>query len=123
MLSNIASSPFAEQVVATLLRNGSYRRLVDRLRPRLSRRMSTALELAREGGWEPYAMPRGGMSLWLRHPAVASSRELVAGAGRRGIRLSPGDVFLPEANDSPWIRLNVAYVDDARARAFLGDPR
>ncbi|MBB3140253.1 aminotransferase-like domain-containing protein [Halomonas organivorans] len=123
MLSNIATSPFAEQWVATLLRNGSYRRLTDRLCQRLSRRMITALELAHTGGWEPYAMPRGGMFLWARHPDVASSRELVASAGRRGIRLSPGDVFLPEAKESPWIRLNVAYVDDARARAFLGDPR
>ncbi|WP_353960382.1 PLP-dependent aminotransferase family protein [Halomonas maura] len=123
MLSNIASSSFAEQVVATLLRNGSYRRLVDRLRLRLSRRMSTALELARGSGWEPYALPRGGMFLWARHPEVASSRELVASAERRGIRLSPGEVFLPEANESPWIRLNVAYVDDARARTFLADPR
>ncbi|SDI71957.1 PLP-dependent aminotransferase family protein [Billgrantia gudaonensis] len=123
MLSNIATSPFAEQVVATLLRNGSYRRLTEKLYQRLSRRMVTALALARDGGWETYATPQGGMFLWARHPDVASSRELVASAGRRGIRLSPGDVFLPEANESPWIRLNVAYVDDPRARAFLDSPR
>lgn len=123
MLSTIATSPFAEQVVATLLRNGGYRRLVERLRPRLARRMDTALKLAHEGGWVPFATPRGGMFLWARHPAFASSRALVEAAAKRGLRLSPGDVFLPEASDTPWLRLNVAYVDDARARAFLADPR
>ena len=58
----------------------------------------------------------------MRNPAFASSRALVDTAAKRGIRLSPGDVFLPEASDTPWVRLNVAYVDDARARAFLADP-
>lgn len=123
MLSTIATSPFAEQVVATLLHNGGYRRLVERLRPRLAWRMDTALALVREGGWETFATPQGGMFLWARHPAFASSRALVATAAKRGIRLSPGDVFLPEASDTSWIRLNVAYVDDARARALLADPR
>lgn len=119
MLSNITTSPFAEQVVATLLRNGAYRKLMERLRVRLSGQMATTLKLARHEGWEPYTSPGGGMFLWLRHPDVASSRDLVARARRLGVRLSPGHVFLPDVEDSPWVRINVAYAGDARARAFL----
>ncbi|OBX35774.1 HTH-type transcriptional regulator NorG [Halomonas elongata] len=122
MLSNIATSPFAEQVVATLLRNGAYRKLMERLRVRLAAQMARAMQLVREGGWEIYAVPRGGMFLWVRHPDVESSSELVALARRRSIRLSPGHVFLPDADDSPWLRINVAYTSDPEAAAFLRAP-
>ncbi|MDR5859312.1 PLP-dependent aminotransferase family protein [Halomonas eurihalina] len=122
MLSNIATSPFAEQVVATLLRNGAYRKLMERLRVRLAAQMARAMQLVREGGWEIYAVPRGGMFLWVRHPDVESSSELVALARHRGIRLSPGHVFLPDADDSPWLRINVAYTSDPEAAAFLRAP-
>ncbi|MFM9269890.1 PLP-dependent aminotransferase family protein [Halomonas elongata] len=122
MLSNIATSPFAEQVVATLLRNGAYRKLMERLTVRLAAQMARAMQLVREGGWEIYAVPRGGMFLWVRHPDVETSSELVALARRRGIRLSPGHVFLPDADDSPWLRINVAYTSDPEAAAFLRAP-
>lgn len=122
MLSNIATSPFAEQVVAALLRSGAYRKLMERLRIRLAGQMTTAIKLVREGGWDMYATPRGGMFLWVRHPAVASSGELVTRACRQGIRLSPGQVFLPDVDDSPWLRINVAYTNDARAVDFLTAP-
>ncbi|SHJ91566.1 aminotransferase-like domain-containing protein [Halomonas caseinilytica] len=122
MLSNIATSPFAEQVVAALLRNGAYRKLMERLRIRLSGQMATAMALVKEGGWDMYAMPQGGMFLWLRHPMVESSGELVARAHGKDIRLSPGQVFLPDAADSPWLRINVAYTNDPRAVEFLTEP-
>ncbi len=122
MLSNIATSPFAEQVVAALLRNGAYRKLMERLRIRLSGQMATAMALVKEGGWDMYAMPQGGMFLWLRHPMVESSGELVARVHGKDIRLSPGQVFLPDAADSPWLRINVAYTNDPRAVEFLTEP-
>lgn len=123
MLSNIATSPFAEQVVATLLHSGAYRKLMERLRVRLSAQMATTMKRVKEGGWEVYATPQGGMFLWLRHPAVASSSQLVTQARGKGIRLSPGQIFMPDADDSPWLRINVAYSHDPRAVDFLSAPR
>ncbi|MES2889139.1 MAG: PLP-dependent aminotransferase family protein, partial [Pseudomonadota bacterium] len=40
MLTSIASSRFAEQVVALMLENGSYRKLVERLRQKMTRQMA-----------------------------------------------------------------------------------
>lgn len=122
MLTSIASSRFAEQVVTTMLENGSYRKLTERLRIKLSGQMASALELTKAAGWKVFAEPAGGMFLWIRHPAVESSGQLVECAQRAGISLSPGDVFLPESGRSPWIRVNVAYTRDPRAVHFLSRP-
>ncbi|WP_087718136.1 aminotransferase-like domain-containing protein [Salinicola salarius] len=122
MLTSIASSRFAEQVVKTMLENGSYRKLAERLSTRLSEQMASTLELVGTAGWEAFAEPAGGMFLWIRHPAVASSGRLVELAQRAGISLSPGDVFLPEGGHSPWTRINVAYARDPRALRFLSCP-
>ncbi|WP_141317812.1 PLP-dependent aminotransferase family protein [Halomonas halmophila] len=119
MLSHIATSPFAEQLVTTLLRNGGYRKMMERLRMRLGEQSARALRWLEQGGWEVYTVPEGGMFLWIRHPRVHSSRLLVEAAGQLGIRLSAGDVFLAAEGDTPWLRLNVAYTEDARARQFL----
>ncbi|NIC06165.1 PLP-dependent aminotransferase family protein [Billgrantia bachuensis] len=122
MLTSISSSRFAEQVVTTMLQNGSYRKLTERLRSKLSEQMASALTLLKRAGWEVFIEPAGGMFVWARHPAADSSAQLVDQARRMGITLSPGHLFLPEGDDSPWIRLNVAYMSDPRARSFISEP-
>lgn len=122
MLSSISSPHFAEQVLATMLQNGSYRRLVERLRIRLAGQMATTLALLRNAGWEVFTEPAGGMFIWARYPSLRSSRQLVDNASKAGIRLSPGQAFMPENTDSAWIRLNVAYTDDKCAISFLSSP-
>lgn len=122
MLTSISASRFSEQVVATLLQNGSYRKLTERLRIKLGEQMAATRHLLGEAGWEVFAEPAGGMFLWARYPGVDASARLVTRAARDGIRLSPGHTFLPQGTDSPWIRLNVAYARDPRATRFLGNP-
>ncbi|QTP61155.1 PLP-dependent aminotransferase family protein [Billgrantia antri] len=122
MLTSISASRFAEQVVTTMLQNGSYRKLTERLRTKLSGQMAATLTLLKRAGWESFIEPAGGMFVWVRHPAIRSSTQLVLYAQRKGITLSPGHLFLPEDDDSPWVRLNVAYMNDARARSFILEP-
>ncbi|WP_148253655.1 aminotransferase-like domain-containing protein [Aidingimonas lacisalsi] len=122
MLTNISASRFSEQVVMTMLQNGSYRKSMERIRVKLSGQMTSALNLMKDAGWESYAEPAGGMFLWVRHPRVASSTQLVRNAQHAGISLSPGHIFLPQGTSSPWLRINVAYTRDARATQFLSDP-
>lgn len=122
MLTTISASPFAEQVVATMLENGSYRKLTERLRITLAGQMARTLAMIEKAGWEVFATPAGGMFLWVRHPAVAHSSSLVERAAQFGIRLSPGDLFFPHKDASPWLRLNVAYASDQRARRFIEQP-
>ncbi|GAA0584213.1 PLP-dependent aminotransferase family protein [Halomonas salifodinae] len=122
MLTSISASRFSEQVVATMLQNGSFRKLTERLRIKLGDQMAATRQLLGEAGWEVFAEPAGGMFLWARHPRIESSTRLVQGAQRAGISLSPGHAFHPQGTDSPWIRLNVAYARDPRATRFLGNP-
>ncbi|MCP1364768.1 PLP-dependent aminotransferase family protein, partial [Halomonas sp. BBD48] len=122
MLTSIAASRFAEQVVTLMLQNGSYRKLVERLRTRLSGQMAAALNLVKGAGWEVFVEPAGGMFLWVRHPDIESSSQLVAHAKHAGISLSPGHLFLPQEDDSPWLRINVAYLQDKRAVHFINAP-
>ena len=122
MLTSITASQFAERVVTTMLQNGTYRKLVERVRVKLSGQMAATLNLVKEAGWEVFAEPAGGMFIWARHPHVASSNQLVANAQAAGISLSSGHVFYPQGDDASWVRINVAYARDKRAMAFLRQP-
>lgn len=105
-----------------MLQNGSYRKLVERLRTRLANQMATTLVLLRHAGWEIFSEPAGGMFIWARFPRAASSHQLVSNAHKVGIRLSSGQIFIPDNSDSPWLRINVAYAEDQRAIDFLTSP-
>ncbi|KAA0010105.1 PLP-dependent aminotransferase family protein [Billgrantia pellis] len=122
MLTSISSSRFAEQVVTTMLQNGSYRKLTERLRIKLSEQMAAAITMLKRAGWEVFVEPAGGMFVWARHPSADSSAQLVDQARRMGVTLSPGHLFLPEGGDTPWVRLNVAYMSDPRASSFICEP-
>lgn len=122
MLTSIASSRFAEEVLTVMFENGSYHKIVQRLRRRLDRQVADSLRLVESSGWQVYAHPVGGMFLWVRRPEVEDASLLVELAARRGVRLSVGAVFTPDMTPSPWLRINVAYVDEPRAQAFLANP-
>ena len=122
MLTSIASSRFAEEVLTVMFENGSYHKVVQRLRRRLDRQVADSLRLVESSGWQVYTHPIGGMFLWVRRPEVEDASLLVESAARRGVRLSVGAVFTPDMTPSPWLRINVAYVDEPRAQAFLTNP-
>lgn len=117
MLTSISASLFSEQVLVTLLQNGSYRKLTERLRARLSNQMAKALALLKKAGWEVFTEPAGGMFLWAKPPT--DDKTLRATAQRYEIMLSPSHLFLPDNATTPWLRLNVAYMQDQRAKAFI----
>lgn len=122
MLTSIASSRFAEDVVTVILENGSYRHTMKCLRRRLGRQMLATLRLLQESGWELFAEPAGGMFVWARWPGIEDARVLVESALDHGIDLSSGSSFLHDAQACPWLRINVAYATEPRAIAFLRDP-
>lgn len=119
MLTSIASSRFSERVVATLLENGSYRRMVDRLRHKMSSQSLIVQSLMKKAGWKIFATPEGGMFVWARRPEIESVAELMARASACGVSLTPGSIFRPDGSDTPWLRINVTYASDPRATSFL----
>ncbi|MBE0402583.1 PLP-dependent aminotransferase family protein [Halomonas citrativorans] len=117
MLTSISSSRFAEQVLITLLQNGSYRKLTERLRARLSNQMALALTQLKQVGWVVFTEPAGGMFVWAKSPVEKEA--LMESARRFDIMLSPSHLFFPDNQTTPWLRLNIAYLQDPRAKAFI----
>ena len=119
MLTSISASRFAEQVVTTMLQNGSYRKLTERLRTKLANQMALALGILKKANWEVYTEPTGGMFVWAKPPAAITPEALSELADRCEVMLSPGHLFFADHQPTPWLRLNVAYMQDPRAKAFI----
>ncbi|AQU81413.1 MULTISPECIES: aminotransferase-like domain-containing protein [unclassified Halomonas] len=119
MLTSISSSLFAEQVVTAMLQNGSYRKLTERLRTKLSSQMATALAMLKNAGWKVYTEPTGGMFVWAKPPVAMTSERLSELAEHWQITLSPGHLFFADQQPTHWLRLNVAYMQDPRVNRFL----
>jgi len=117
-MNGIATSRFAEAVVATLLANGTYRKWVQRLRRRLNAQMAMTLQVLEDEEWEVFAVPAGGMFVWAR-PGVGDPSRVGARARRLGVLLSQGELFSPTGVHSDWQRINVAYASDQRALALF----
>jgi DNA-binding transcriptional MocR family regulator len=118
MCTGLGSQRFAESVVTDLLASGVYRRSVGRLRQRLARRMTETLRLLEQFRWEVFAQPDGGMFVWARFPGACHA-DYAGAADALGIVIDPGSAFNPGGEASNWLRLNVAYTADPRARAFV----
>ncbi|WP_434676031.1 PLP-dependent aminotransferase family protein [Pseudomonas sp. D3-10] len=111
-------SRFAESVLASLLANGAYRKLVQRQRQRLNADMAVALQLLEDADWKVFGKPAGGLFIWAR-PPLCDYAEVQRLARRCGIQLSSRTAFSPSGAETDWLRVNVAYARDPRALAFF----
>jgi len=118
MVTGIGCSLLAENVVATLLANGAYRKLIQRLRLRLNKQMASTLRQLDSAHWEVFAEPTGGLFVWARPRRVPAARVQQIAAHLQ-VQLSQGATFLPNGEATDWLRLNVAFTQDVRAQAFF----
>ncbi|MGF6557960.1 DNA-binding transcriptional MocR family regulator [Pseudomonas sp. S30_BP2TU TE3576] len=118
MISGMGASRFCESVLACLLANGAYRKLVQRQRQRLNSDRLAVLQSLEDAEWDVFGKPAGGLFIWAR--SRMSDDELVRAQARRlGVLLSSKTAFNPSGEASDWQRINVAYASDPRARAFF----
>jgi DNA-binding transcriptional MocR family regulator len=107
-------SPVAAEVIASTVRDGSYRKHLDAVRRRLSKaRREVAAKLAARG-IEPWIVPRGGFYLWCRMPNGLDAAEVARAALRDDVVLAPGNVFSPSQSAFDFMRFNVAQMTDPR---------
>ncbi|BBP54752.1 transcriptional regulator [Pseudomonas sp. St386] len=117
-ITSMGGSRFCESVLACLLANGAYRKLVQRQRQRLGADMAALLQVLEDADWEVFGKPAGGLFIWARPPLCDYAG--VQGLARRsGVLLSSRSAFSPSGADSDWLRINVAYARDPRAQAFF----
>ncbi|MHC8338158.1 aminotransferase-like domain-containing protein [Pseudomonas sp. HLT2-19-2] len=118
MISSMGASRFCESVLASLLANGAYRKLVQRQRQRLSNDREAALQVLEDAEWEVFGKPVGGLFIWARS-RISDYAQVRTQAQRFGVLLSSATAFSPTGEANDWQRINVAYACDPRARAFF----
>jgi DNA-binding transcriptional MocR family regulator len=100
------------------LASGAYRKLVQRQRQRLNTDRAAALQILEDAGWQVFGMPAGGLFIWARS-RVCDYAQVQIQARRFGILLSSATAFSPGGEAGNWLRINVAYACDPRARGFF----
>ena len=104
-------SPIAAELISQVLSGGSYRKHMEEVRQRLTRRRREIAAQLAKIGVEPWLMPRGGFYLWCKLPDVMDSAAIAQRALERNIVLAPGNVFSASQTFSSFIRINVAQTD------------
>ncbi len=117
----LSSSEFSERLIYLMLTEGHYRKFVERVQGRLADSTNRTLRLLERIGLSVYAEPKGGIFVWAALPGVSDSAAFASMAAAQGIMLAPGNMFRPQMQPSPWLRLNVAYALDPRLERFFGE--
>lgn len=107
------------EVLLHALKDGGYRKHMERLRQRLASARSDAARRLRSVGIEPWLEPEAGMFLWCRLPMGVDAAELAKAALADQIVLAPGNVFSLAQSAKEFMRFNVSQSDDKRLFDFL----
>lgn len=109
-----AGSQISQELVLTMLKDGSYRKHLDALRLRLATAMRDTTQRLADIGIAPRIVPRAGMFLWCSLPAGLDATGLAKQALQQGIVLAPGNVFSLSQSAAGLMRFNVSQMSDKR---------
>jgi DNA-binding transcriptional MocR family regulator len=116
-LTGLSSAELCERVVARIIMERSYDRMVERLRSKLDEcRARTAESLTRMGA-RIAGPPAAGMYLWADFGR--DTNELATAGSREGVLLAPGSLFSPTQLPSTWMRVAAATCLNPVAMKFL----
>ena len=120
MVTVVSTSDFVERVAHQLISSGQYWRHLGRLKNRLEAALGPAQKALERLGFTVHPSQPGGYYLWVGLPAGMTEAALVRSAAEHSIFLAPGSVFYPDRQGAQQaLRVNVAYVNDARFLHFL----
>jgi DNA-binding transcriptional MocR family regulator len=114
LATSFGANDLSAQMTLGLLTDGTYRRHLDALRPRLAKAMAqTATQLQRLG-FTLWTEPEAGMFLWAQAPEGVDTSTLAIRALEQGVVLAPGNVFSVSRQANRFMRFNVAQCSDKR---------
>lgn len=119
LLTGLTTSEVSERIIYQLLSGGYYRKHLDRLQLRLQEARTVTIVKLEKLGFTTYLEPEGGMFIWVKLHDGTDMAKLAAQAAVEGVMLAPGNVFRPNQESSPWLRVNVAHCDNAGIFAVL----
>ena len=116
-LTGLSSSELCERVVARIIVERSYERMLERLRARVDEcRERTAAALIRMGA-RIAGPPAGGMYLWADFGRDTNG--IASEGSREGVLCAPGSLFSPTQLPSTWMRVAAATCLNEMALKFL----
>ncbi|HUG58033.1 MAG TPA: aminotransferase class I/II-fold pyridoxal phosphate-dependent enzyme, partial [Candidimonas sp.] len=114
-----AGSQISQELVLTMLKDGSYRKHLETLRLRLATAMRDTTQRLADIGITPWITPRAGMFLWCKLPAGLNATDMAKQALQQGIVLAPGNVFSLSQSATGLMRFNVSQMSDKRIFKLL----
>ncbi|MCY1295473.1 HTH-type transcriptional regulator NorG [compost metagenome] len=119
MVSCLTSSELTENLALDILLQGHHRKHVRQLRDQLRDAHEIVVRRLEKAGLELFHQPRAGLFLWARYRAVTDATQLARRAKEAKILLFPGQLFMPDGRNVPWMRFNVAHSSDEQLYTFL----
>jgi DNA-binding transcriptional MocR family regulator len=117
-LTGLASSELCERVVARIIVERRYERLLENLRSRLDECRGRTAEALLRMGVNVAGPPPGGMYLWANFGR--DTNEIATAGSREGVLCAPGSLFSPTQLPSTWMRVAAATCLNDAAMKFLG---
>ncbi|MGH8080665.1 MAG: PLP-dependent aminotransferase family protein [Lysobacter sp.] len=114
LATSFGASDLAAQATHRLLIDGSYRRHLEALRPKLARAMAATADQLQRLGFTLWTRPESGMFLWAELPDGLDSSQIALRALERGLLLAPGNVFSVSNTAGRYLRFNAALCGDKR---------
>lgn len=121
-LSDLSGSVLLQAAAAEYLASGEYDRHVATARREARRRMRELVAALRGDLPEGCVVtePRGGHVAWVSLPAGLTGRAVTERALAAGVRVTPGETFLPVPGGPSGVRLSVARADRKDVRRGAG---
>jgi DNA-binding transcriptional MocR family regulator len=117
-LTGLSSSELGERVIARIIVERRYERMLERLRSKLDECRARTAEAITRMGAKIAGPPTGGMYLWADFGL--DTNELAAAGSREGVLLAPGSLFSPTQLPTTWMRVAAASCLNESAMKFLG---
>lgn len=122
MTTGLYSSQVCEQLALQMLTDGTHRKRCQKLRDRLLQAQVFARQQLLQIGWQCWAPIAPAPYLWIRSGQEGFDPVALTRAGlKQNILLSPGCIFRPDLEASPWLRFNAALGEDPAVWRFLAD--
>jgi DNA-binding transcriptional MocR family regulator len=112
--TGLTTSEAVERTIYQFLTMCGHRQSTRRLQGCLRDATMRVSRVMEEEGFELDRSVIGGMFLWARLPWFDDSEELARRCLREGIVLAPGRLFRSNREKSPWLRFNVASLQNAK---------
>lgn len=120
MTTGLYSSQLCEQLALQMLTDGTQRKRCQKLRDRLLQAQVFARQQLKQIGWQCWAPIAPAPYLWIGSGQEDFDPVALTRAGlKQNILLSPGCVFRPDLEASPWLRFNAALGEDPAVWRFL----